>query len=174
MELQKINKEEYRKKMNVLLIGLVASLAISAIGFGTLLIELFGVKESIAGESTGNFHLNLFGVVLAIALNAFIASKIKTHPYLNEAVYVWNLKQIHNQIYRKLKKIKAAADEGNRNALTVLYFYYTTQKQVYELDNNTLTMNSVDSSIEHIKKEAEKWSFELSLSDFSKELVAEF
>ncbi|UTT86694.1 DUF3087 domain-containing protein [Vibrio pelagius] len=174
MELQKINKEEYRKKMNVLLIGLVASLAISAIGFGTLLIELFGVKESIAGESTGNFHLNLFGVVLAIALNAFIASKIKTHPYLNEAVYVWNLKHIHNQIYRKLKKIKAASESGNRNALTILFFYYTTQKQVYDLDNNTLTISSVKSALENLEKEADHWGIELSLNDFAKEMIAEF
>ena len=174
MKVQKINKEEYRKKMNVLLIALVASLAISAIGFGALLIELFGTTNSISGESTGNFHLNLFGVVLAIAFNAFIASKLKGHPYLNEAVYVWNLKQIHNQIYRKLKKIKAASESGNRNALTILFFYYTTQKQVYELDNNTLTMSSVESALDNIEKEAGKWGFELSLNDFAKDMIAEF
>lgn len=174
MRLQKIDKEQYRRKMNVLLIGLVASLAISAIGFGSLLIELFGSTDNLAGESTGNFHLNLLGVVLAIALNAFIASKIKAHPYLNEAVYVWNLKQIHNQVYRKLKKIKAASESGNRNALTVLFFYYTTQKQVYDLDNNTLTISSVQSALENLEKEAQQWGFELSLNDFTKEMIAEF
>lgn len=174
MRLQKIDKEQYRRKMNVLLIGLVASLAISAIGFGSLLIELFGSTDNLAGESTGNFHLNLLGVVLAIALNAFIASMIKTHPYLNEAVYVWNLKQIHNQVYRKLKKIKAASESGNRNALTVLFFYYTTQKQVYDLDNNTLTISSVQSALENLEKEAQQWGFELSLNDFTKEMIAEF
>ncbi|MDK9738922.1 DUF3087 family protein [Vibrio sp. D404a] len=174
MRLQKIDKEQYRRKMNVLLIGLVASLAISAIGFGSLLIELFGSTDNLAGESTGNFHLNLLGVVLAIALNAFIASKIKTHPYLNEAVYVWNLKQIHNQIYRKLKKIKAASESGNRNALTTLFFYYTTQKQVYDLDNNTLTISSVQNALENIENEARNWGIELSLNDFTKEMIAEF
>ena len=174
MRLQKIDKEQYRRKMNVLLIGLVASLAISAIGFGSLLIELFGSTDNLAGESTGNFHLNLLGVVLAIALNAFIASKIKTHPYLNEAVYVWNLKQIHNQIYRKLKKIKAASESGNRNALTILFFYYTTQKQVYDLDNNTLTISSVQNALENIENEARNWGIELSLNDFTKEMIAEF
>ncbi|MFA0120588.1 DUF3087 family protein, partial [Vibrio sp. 10N.261.48.A2] len=34
MKLQKINKEEYRKKMNLLLVSLVGSLALFAIVFG--------------------------------------------------------------------------------------------------------------------------------------------
>ena len=102
MKLQKINKEEYRKKMNVLLVSLVGSLAVFAIVFGTILIDLFGSGQSIAGESTGNFHLNVLGVILSVALNVFIASRVKGHDYFKEALYVWNLKQIHNQIYRKL------------------------------------------------------------------------
>ena len=86
MKLQKINKEEYRKKMNLLLVSLVGSLAVFAIVFGTILIDLFGSGQSIAGESTGNFHLNVLGVILSVALNAFIASRVKGHDYLKEAV----------------------------------------------------------------------------------------
>ncbi|MEZ9578610.1 MULTISPECIES: DUF3087 family protein [unclassified Vibrio] len=174
MKLQKINKEEYRKKMNLLLVSLVGSLAVFAIVFGTILIELFGSGQSIAGESTGNFHLNVLGVILSVALNAFIASRVKGHDYFKEALYVWNLKQIHNQIYRKLKRIQPKAEQGDREALTILYFYYTTQKQVYDLDNNTLTIKTVQQSLDNIVELSDKWSIELDIEVFSKDLVAKF
>ncbi len=174
MKLQKINKEEYRKKMNLLLVSLVGSLAVFAIVFGTILIDLFGAGQSIAGESTGNFHLNVLGVILSVALNAFIASRVKGHDYFKEALYVWNLKQIHNQIYRKIKRIQPKAEQGDRDALTVLYFYYTTQKLVYDLDNNTLTIKTVQQSLDNILELSEKWSIELDIEAFSKDLIAKF
>ncbi|MEZ8720697.1 DUF3087 family protein [Vibrio pomeroyi] len=174
MKLQKINKEEYRKKMNLLLVALVGSLAVFAIVFGTILIDLFGSGQSIAGESTGNFHLNVLGVILSVALNAFIASRVKGHDYFKEALYVWNLKQVHNQIYRKLKRIQPKAEQGDRDALTVLYFYYTTQKQVYDLDNNTLTIKTVQQSLDNIIELSEKWSIELDIEAFSKDLIVRF
>ncbi|MFA0038319.1 DUF3087 family protein [Vibrio sp. 10N.261.52.A1] len=174
MKLRKIDKEEYRKKMNLLLVGLVGSLAVFAIVFGTILIDLFGTTNSIAGESTGNFHLNVLGVILSVALNAFIARRVKGHEYFKEAVYVWNLKQIHNQIYRKLKRIQPKAEQGDRDALTILYFYYTTQKQVYDLDNNTLTIKTVQQSLDKILELSERWSIELDIEAFSKDLIAKF
>ncbi|MGO2162215.1 MAG: DUF3087 family protein [Vibrio toranzoniae] len=174
MKLQNINKEEYRKKMNLLLVSLVGSLAVFAIVFGTILIDVFGSGQSIAGESTGNFHLNVLGVILSVALNAFIASRVKGHDYFKEALYVWNLKQIHNQIYRKLKRIQPKAEQGDRDALTILYFYYTTQKQVYDLDNNTLTIKTVQQSLDNILELSEKWSIELNIEAFSKDLIENF
>ncbi len=174
MKLQKINKEEYRKKMNLVLVSLVGSLAVFAIVFGTILIDLFGSGQSTAGESTGNFHLNVLGVILSVALNAFIASRVKGHDYFKEALYIWNLKQIHNQIYRKLKRIQPKAEQGDRDALTILYFYYTTQKQVYDLDNNTLTIKTVQQSLDNIVELSDKWSIELDIEAFSKDLVAKY
>ncbi|MFS1908950.1 DUF3087 family protein [Vibrio lentus] len=174
MKLQKINKEEYRKKMNLLLVSLVGSLALFAIVFGSILIELFGSAGSVTGEATGNFHLNVLGVILSVALNAFIASRVKGHDYFKEALYVWNLKQVHNQIYRKLKRIQPKAEQGDREALTILYFYYTTQKQVYDLDNNTLTIKTVQKSLDNIVELSEQWSIELDIETFSKDLVAKF
>ena len=174
MKLQKINKEEYRKKMNLLLVSLVGSLALFAIVFGSILIELFGSVGSVTGEATGNFHLNVLGVILSVALNAFIASRVKGHNYFKEALYVWNLKQIHNKIYRKLKRIQPKAEQGDREALSILYFYYTTQKQVYDLDNNTLTIKTVQKSLDNIVELSEKWSIELDIETFSKDLVAKF
>ncbi len=84
---------------------------------------------------------------------------------MKEVLYVWKLKQIHNKIYRKLKKIKAAASSDDLKALTILKFYYTTQRQVFELDNNTLTMSSVNKEIETIENIEESKSLSLDITN---------
>ncbi len=144
MEIKQINKDIYKKKVNFVIGGFVALLAISSLAFSTLLIILFGNTEVVPEQSTGNFHWNLIGVVLAVATSLSLLNQIKTRPYMEEVLYVWKLKQLHNKIFRKLKSIKAAASNDDVKALTTLKFYYTTQRQVFELDNNTLTMSSVN------------------------------
>lgn len=171
MKLIKVDKEDYRKKINTVIIVFVLSLAVIAVGLGALLIHFFGADSIVSGEPTGNFHLNVIGVVIAVAINSFSLNKMKGQPYLKEVVYVWRLKNIHNRIYRKLKVIKKAASSGNRNALQVLYFYYVTQKQVYELDNNTLTITSVVESINELKDHAERWGLELDVEAFNQDMI---
>ncbi|MBW3698283.1 DUF3087 domain-containing protein [Vibrio sp. T187] len=171
MKLLSIEKSEYRKKINTVIVGFVASLAVLAVGFGAILISIFGAEPNVSGEPTGNFHLNLIGVILAVAVNSFSLNKLKGQPYLKEVVYIWELKHIHNRIYRKLKHIKKEAEKGNRTALQVLYFYYVTQKQVYELDNNTLTITAVVKSLNEVKEQAERWELELSTDDFEVEMI---
>jgi len=171
MKLLKVDKQDYRKKINTVIIGFVSSLAVMAVGFGAILIHLFGSQVTVSGESTGNFHLNLIGVIIAVAVNSFSLNKLKGQPYLKEVVYVWRLKNIHNRIYRKLKKIKKEAQQGNRIALQVLYFYYMTQKQVFELDNNTLTITTVVKSINELQEDADRWGVKLELEQFETEML---
>lgn len=171
MKLLKVDKQDYRKKINTVIIAFVSSLAVMAVGFGAILIHLFGSEATVSGEPTGNFHLNLIGVIIAVAVNSFSLNKLKGQPYLKEVVYVWRLKNIHNRVYRKLKQIKKEAKQGNRIALQILYFYYMTQKQVFELDNNTLTITSVVKSINELQEDAERWGVELELEQFNTELL---
>lgn len=152
MEIQKINKEIYRKKVNLVIGGFVVLLAVSSLAFSTLLISLFGNTNIQPEQSTGNFHWNLIGVLLSLATSLSLLNQFKTRPYMKEVHYVWKLKQVHNKIYRKLKSIKTAASSDDLQALTILKFYYTTQKQVFELDNNTLTMSSVNKELEAIEE----------------------
>ncbi len=46
----------------------------------------------------------------------------------------------------------AAHNEHNERAMIILKFYYQTQQQVYELDNNTLTIKSVLNELERIRQ----------------------
>lgn len=171
MEIKKINKDIYKKKVNLVIRGFVALLAISSLAFSTLLIVLFGNIEVVPEQSTGNFHWNLIGVVLAVATSLSLLNQIKTRPYMEEVLYVWKLKQLHNKIFRKLKSIKAAASNDDVKALTTLKFYYTTQQQVFELDNNTLTMSSVNKELEAIEQIEAEQSLDLDITRFKESWV---
>ncbi|HHG3068249.1 TPA: DUF3087 domain-containing protein [Vibrio parahaemolyticus] len=171
MEIKQINKDVYKKKVNLVIGGFVALLAISSLAFSTLLIVLFGNTEVVPEQSTGNFHWNLIGVVLAVATSLSLLNQIKTRPYMEEVLYVWKLKQLHNKIFRKLKSIKAAASNDDLKALTTLKFYYTTQRQVLELDNNTLTMSSVNKELEAIEQIEAAQSLDLDITCFEESWI---
>ncbi|MCQ9064874.1 DUF3087 domain-containing protein [Vibrio diabolicus] len=171
MEIKKINKDIYKKKVNLVIGGFVALLAISSLAFSTLLIVLFGNTEVVPEQSTGNFHWNLIGVLLAVATSLSLLNQIKTRPYMEEVLYVWKLKQLHNKIFRKLKSIKVAASNDDVKALTTLKFYYTTQQQVFELDNNTLTMSSVNKELEAIEQIEAEQSLDLDITSFKESWV---
>ncbi|EHK8983069.1 DUF3087 domain-containing protein [Vibrio vulnificus] len=172
--MRQINKEEYRKKGNIVIMAFLLAFACFAIAFSTLLIALFGNTEIVEGESTGNFVWNLLGVLIAFVSTLSIMNQIKTHRYLDELLYVWKLKQTHLKIYRKLNILKNAAhNEHNEKAITILKFYYQTQQQVFELDNNTLTIKSVLNELERIRQWEESHRV-LNVSDFQDAWLNDF
>lgn len=100
-----------------------------------------------------------------------MVSKIKNHSYFNEIMYVWRLKQIHNRIYRKIAQINAKAERNDHDSLLILAFYYSTQKQVFNLDNNTLTITDVQKNITRVYEQATKVNLSLNLEDFDVRLL---
>lgn len=173
MKLQQIDKTLYRSNMNRFMVALVLGLIVLSLSFGAGLIALFGV-EAVPGEPTGNFHWNLLGVILAVLLCSAIVYQLKTQPFLKEIYYVWQLKQLQNRIYRKLNKIKAAATSNDINALITLLFYFTSLRQVYLLDDNTLTLSAVDKELSQVQEQCEALGLTLSAEQFEVELLAGF
>ncbi|MGL4220308.1 MAG: DUF3087 family protein, partial [Shewanella sp.] len=155
------------------MVALVLGLIVLSLSFGAGLIALFGV-EAVPGEPTGNFHWNLLGVILALLLCSAIVYQLKTQPFLKEIYYVWQLKQLQNRIYRKLNKIKAAATSNDINSLITLLFYFTSLRQVYLLDDNTLTLSAVDKELSQVQKQCEALGLTLSAEQFEVELLAGF
>ncbi|MFD2166883.1 DUF3087 family protein [Thalassotalea euphylliae] len=171
MKIENIDKTVYRKKLNNVSVAFVAVFAAFALLFGTLLIAAFG-EPIIDPETQSNFRFNLLGVILALVTMAMIANSVKGHKYLHEVYYIWQLKQIHNSIYRKLVKIKGKQIEGDDNALIILAFYYKTLKMVYELDNNTLTINNVNMEINKLQQSMGVEEFENKANQFDKTMLA--
>ncbi|RTR40224.1 DUF3087 domain-containing protein [Shewanella canadensis] len=177
MKLREIDKNIYKKNLNIVSVGLVAGLIILSLAFGTALIAIFGVDTSLANaaasESTGNFYLNLLGVILAAVVCGGGLWRIKDNPFLAEVYYVWRLKALHNRIYRRLKIIKSAAGADNLDALITLSFYYTSQKQVYLLDNNTLTMPKLELDIAQLEETITGLGLSVSPDMFEESMLSE-
>lgn len=145
-----IDKNRYRKHLNIAIACFVASLLILALAFGALFIAT--VAEPVAaGQQADNFRYNLLGVILALLVCSLVLYALRKTSWMAEIVYVWRLKQVHNQIYRRLVKIKQRAGQFDENALMILNFYYASLRQVYLLDDNTLTISKLDLDSENLQ-----------------------
>ncbi len=137
MQLREINKIRYRKHLRMIFVSIVSALLIIAPGTSALFISLFSNPEA-----SYLFH-NLAGVVVAAAIVAFVLNKFRQHPYMFEVVYVWDLKQQLNRIHRKQRKIEAAIENNDKDAMIIMNFMHHGSKQLYELDDNTITMEDL-------------------------------
>ncbi|MFT6901124.1 MAG: hypothetical protein ACJAXS_001312 [Colwellia sp.] len=183
MTLKDINKKTYRSKLNQVIVGFIITLAILAIAFGAILISIFAdplALDTLANATTAsaeqgsNFRYNFLGVILALLACAAILQQLKNTPFFNEIYYVWQLKQIQNIIYRRLKKIKQASVNGDEKALIVLKFYYASLKQLYNLDDNTLTMSSLEADIALLDQLIIEYGKEISTEQFTKVLLSSY
>ncbi|MCL1115441.1 DUF3087 domain-containing protein [Shewanella basaltis] len=174
MKLVKIDKSQYRSVNNQVQIGLVVILAILSLVFGQLMIYFFGVKPLPGAESTGNFHLNFTGVILALMVCSLLVRNLREKPKFYEVYYVWQLKQLQNKIFRKLKALQQAAKDNNRDALVILSFYYQSLALVYELDNNTLTMSNVNNELDKLQQAIDAAGFTINTDEFTQEMLQAF
>ena len=141
MQLIEIDKTRYRKHLRIVFAAIAAALAIIALGSSTLIIQFFSTPDA------DHFWHNLAGVVLAAIVVAFTLNKLRSHPFMFEVVYVWDLKQQLNRIHRKQKKIEARIEENDQDAMIIMNYMYRGSKQLYELDDNTITMGTLNSKI---------------------------
>ena len=202
MKLKSINKLLYRKRLNLVIVAFVIGFGFSGVGFGQVLIHFFGeapttVSTSPAthellksetplttpsfnqqngaeapSEKPNNFRWNLLGVILALLLSSLTLNHLKHSDFFAEIYYVWQLKQIHNRIYRKLSKIKKLANSGNVDAYIVLNYYYLSVKSVYELDDNTLVISTVNKEIAALEQAIADAHLSVDVSMFSELLLA--
>ena len=137
MQLREINKIRYRKHFRIVFAGIVFALLIVAPAISASFISFFSNPEA-----SYLFH-NMAGVVIAATTVFFVLTKFRQHPYMFEVVYVWDLKQQLNRIQRKQRKIEAAIENNNKDAMIIMSFMLHGSKQLYELDDNTITMEDL-------------------------------
>jgi len=83
------------------------------------------------------------------------------------------LKQQLNRINRKLRKIEAAV-ESNNDAMIIMNFMYRGSKQLYELDENTITMGSLISKINILEQRMQDLGLSLSTSAYDPIMLDQF
>mgnify|MGYP000365382304 CR=1 FL=1 len=168
MQLREIDKIRYRKHLRVTFISIASALLIIAPGASALFISLFSNPEA-----SYLFH-NLAGVGVAAAIVAFVLNKFRQHPYLFEVVYVWDLKQQLNRIHRKQRKIEAAIENNDKDAMIIMNFMHRGSKQLYQLDDNTITMDDLLRKTQILDQRMEAAGLSLSTDLFDAEMLKQF
>ena len=85
---------------------------------------------------------------------------------MTEVAYVWDLKQSLNKITRVMRKLKIAADQGDQNAMNALQFSYDGSRQLWLLDDNVLTLESLDHCQKELDQLAIKYDFMLDADNY--------
>ncbi len=168
MKLKEIDKARYSKHLKIVFACIVVILLVITLGVSTLIIQLFSTPD------VSHLWHNLAGVAIAATIVVFILNKLRPHPFMLEVVYVWDLKQILNRIYRKQRKIEAAAENSDHDAMIIMNFQYRGSKQLYQLDDNTITIDNLVAKMVSNDHRMEAEGMNLSTDSFEVELLEKF
>ena len=168
MQLIEINKARYRRHLNRVIVGCVAGLALGSLAISQTLIALF------PDESGRHFHWNLLGVVITSMTIAWLLNKYRTHDFMSEVVYVWELKQALNKINRKMPKLKASGRKGNANALLAMHYSYAGSRLLWQLDDNTIIMDELAIAQAALDSLAAQYNVRLDADDYDEGILKQF
>jgi hypothetical protein len=168
MQLIDINKKRYRRHLNYIIVACVISLTVGCLAISQLLIAVF------PDESGSHFHWNLTGVVITSLLIGLILNKYRSHDFMTEVAYVWDLKQVLNRINRKMLKLKAAAQEGNVNALLAINYSYAGSRLLWQLDDNLIIMEQLAIDQAEIDSLATTYNLTLKAEDYDEAFLKQF
>ena len=168
MQLRQIDKNRYRKHYRIVFAAITVALIVISLVISTLLIRWFGSPDE------SHFILNLIGVVIAALVVSYAMYHFREHPFMDEVVYVWNLKKQLNRIYRKQHKIEPLVEDNNVDAMVIMYFMHQGSKQLYELDDNTITMDDLAIKISHLNSKIEENGLKLNTDDYTPDMLRQF
>jgi hypothetical protein len=168
MKLQQIDKTRYRKHLNRLIGVVIIILVVVSLATSTTLISFFGADDG------SNFRYNLAGVVAAVLAVLLLLRLLRYEPYLYEVMYVWQLKKSINLINRYIRKVTAAAEHNDADAMQVLNYCYLASKQLYTLDDNTINMEELEASILALNGQADAAGIRLDTDSFKPDLLTAF
>ena len=168
MKLRPVDKSRYHKHYKIVFAAIVIALIAISLGCSQLLISWLGFPDET------HFTLNLAGVVVALLSVAYTLYRFRNHPFMDEVVYVWNLKQQLNLIYRKQHKIEPLIEDNNVDAMVVMNYMYQGSKQLYELDDNTITMDDLAIKAKHLGTRLEEKQLKLTTDDYNSGLLGQF
>lgn len=168
MQLIEIDKARYRKHLNRVIIACIILLAAGSLGIAQVLITFF------PDPSGSHFHWNLLGVILTTIAIALMLKKYRNHDYMTEIVYVWELKKALNQINRKMRSLKEAAEQGNVDALLALQYSYAGSRLLWRLDDNTIVMDDLAIAQAELDALCAKFNVSLKIEDYDPSSLKNF
>ena len=168
MQLREIDKNRYTKHYRIIFAFIAFVLLIVAPASSALFISLFSNPEG------SYFYHNLSGVLVGVVIVTFVLAKFRQHPYMVEVVYVWDLKKQLNKIRRKQRKIEAAIENNDKDAMIIMNFMLHGSKQLYELDDNTITMDDLLRKIQIHNERMEAAGLSISTDAYNPAMLERF
>ncbi|MFT5839116.1 MAG: hypothetical protein ACI9UT_001618 [Flavobacteriales bacterium] len=168
MQLIKINKVRYRRHLNIVIAACAGGLAVGSLAISQTLIALF------PDESGSHFNWNLLGVVIASVTIAWLLNKYRTHNFMTEVIYVWELKQTLNKINRRMPKLKIAGHKGNANALLAIHYSFAGSRLLWQLDDNTIVMDELATQQTELDNIAAQYNLTLNVNDYNERILKQF
>lgn len=164
MHLENINKARFKKHLNWFQGTLVVALLVLSVAISQLYILLWGSGSS-------NFWLNVAGVATAAMLLAGVVNHIKGKPFMHEIMYVWRLKNELTRIYRHSKQLDAALARGEKEAYIVKYFHLHGSKHLYQLEDNTVTIDDLNAQIREFDGVLAERNLSINVADYRPAMV---
>jgi hypothetical protein len=168
MQLIEINKARYNRHVKLVFAACAGALAIGSLSVSQLLIAIF------PADSGSHFHWNLLGVVVTAIAIAWLLNKVRQHEFMREVTYVWELKQTLNKIHRKMRALEVAASEGNISAMLAMQYSYAGSRLLWQLDDNTLTLDELAIKQAELDRLAEKFTVTLKANDYDESMLKAF
>ena len=168
MLLIEIDKTRYRKHFNIVMGAVIAFLVVASLAIAQLLIALYPAAEG------SHFHWNLLGVIVSVIITVIFININKQHPFLIEVLYVWKLKQALNLVTRKMRKLLIAAKMGDKNAMLALQFSYSGSRQLWTLDDNTITLVNLEKSQAALDALLDKYDLTVDIKEYHSDLLKLF
>lgn len=168
MQLIEIDKARYRRHLNIVIAGCIGGLAIGSLAISQSLIAIF------PDESGRHFNWNLLGVVITSVAIAWVLNRYRTHKFMTEVVYVWELKQSLNKINRRMPKLKAASLQGNIAALLAIHYSYAGSRLLWQLDDNTIVLEELAIQQAELDSIAAKYKLSLDVADYYEHTLIQF
>lgn len=168
MLLIEIDKVRYRRHYNIVATTCISFLLVSSLAIAQLLIYLFPAPQG------SHFHWNLTGVIGSVFIAIMVIYMHKAHPFLYEVRYVWELKRALNLVTRKMRKLTKAAKMGDENALLAMQFSYQGSRQLWMLDDNTITISHLDKCQCELDELLLKYNVSLEVSKYHRDSLKKF
>ena len=93
---------------------------------------------------------------------------------MTEVSYVWDLKQSLNKITRKMAKLKQAAQQGDVDAMTAIQYSYAGSRQLWQLDDNTITMDDLAMWQAELDSLASKYQVEIKAENYKETILKQY
>lgn len=165
MKLENIDKATFKKRLNRFQAGMVGALLMLGLGLSQLYIALWS-------DGVSNTLLNLAAVATAVFLIAGAVGLIKNQPWMYEIMYVRRLRQELNRIYRASRKLEQALQQDKPEAVIIRYFQLHASKHLYELEDNTLTMEDQLGMIATLDEQIARLGMTVSIEDYQPQLLS--